>query len=323
MSSLAMMPMAPGAGEIAATAAAAQSMAAVQARYALAVARPRDIDAVRVALLADCKRPGFAEVARYSKPVGGTAVEGPSIRFVEAALRAYRNVYREVTVLYDTDSQRCVRVSVTDLEANITHSTEIVVGKTVERKRLRQGQQAMSERVNSYGQVVYRVEATDDDVAIKQAAMVSKAIRELGLRILPGDLVDEGQAACIQTKMAGVREDPERARKALVDAFVAIGVQPTDIARYLGHPIAQMSPREVVELRQIYASVRDGETTWSDILETKTGEIDEDEKQESKKATGSRVARATERVRASAPKLAEGESAGELQSEQGDKGPAE
>ena len=82
-----MMPMsAMSASENAAIAMAAKQKAVVEARYKMALARPRDIDKVRQNMLKDAKRPNFAAVAIYHKPIG-KGVEGPSIRFVEAAIR--------------------------------------------------------------------------------------------------------------------------------------------------------------------------------------------------------------------------------------------
>ena len=73
--------------ETSSTALAAQAEARIKARAAIAIGRPRDMDTVRVKLLKDCERPGFAAVARYSVPRGGKKIQGPSIRFAEAAAR--------------------------------------------------------------------------------------------------------------------------------------------------------------------------------------------------------------------------------------------
>ena len=70
--------------ETTAGALAAQAKAAVEARYIMAMQRPRDWDQVRLSLLKECDRTNFAEVAIYRKPVG-QGIEGPSIRFAEAA----------------------------------------------------------------------------------------------------------------------------------------------------------------------------------------------------------------------------------------------
>ena len=85
--------------------------ATIQARYIVAMQRPRDIDDFRVRMLKHAKRPGFAALAEYAKPVGGGKVRGMSIRFVEAALREYGNVIPEVVSVYDDDDEADHRVS--------------------------------------------------------------------------------------------------------------------------------------------------------------------------------------------------------------------
>lgn len=255
--------------ETASSAVAAQATAAVQARYVVAAKNPRDLDDVRVRLLKECKRPRFAEVARYLKPVG-QGVAGPSIRFAEAALRCMGNVMPEVATIYDDTKKRIIRVTVTDLETNLTYSQDVVIEKTVERSKLKNGQQPIAVRTNSNGYKTYIVEATEDDLLNKQGALVSKALRTLALRVLPGDILDECMEQVIRTQEDRDKQDPDAARKRLVDAFVAIGVKPSDIKTYLGHDLATSSPAELTELRGVYAAIRDGEGTWTDALAAKT-----------------------------------------------------
>ncbi len=72
---------------------AAKEIASVQARYVMAAARPRSWMEARTRILRECERPGFAEAAWYSKPIGaGKSVGGLSIRFAEAAARYAGNV---------------------------------------------------------------------------------------------------------------------------------------------------------------------------------------------------------------------------------------
>lgn len=42
-------------------------------------------------------------------------------------------------------------------------------------------------------------------------------------------------------------------------------------AEYLGHEIGTSSPAEIDELRRIYTAIRDGEASWSTVLESKRG----------------------------------------------------
>jgi len=255
-------------GETAALAQAEQAKAAVQARYLMALNRPRDWDGVRVSLLKECRRPGFAEVARYHKPIG-KGVEGPSIRFAEAALRCMTNILAESSVVFDDDEKRVIRVSVTDLESNLTYPIEVVIAKTVERSKLPEGEKALRVRTNSFGKPVYILPATEDDLLNKQNAQVSKALRTSGLRLLPGDILDECMTLVLTTLRDRDAKDPDAARKKIVDGFAALGVPPSELKVYLGHDLSTASPAELAELRALWTAIKDGEATWSVALESK------------------------------------------------------
>jgi hypothetical protein len=260
--------------ETASTAVAALAQAQVQARYIMALRRPRDWVQVRTSILRECQRPGFANAALYSKPVGGGTVEGFSIRFAEAAVRYMTNIMPETVTLFDDNRKRVVRVSLTDLEYNVTYSADLTLEKTVERKKLRANQRPLGVRTNSYGDTVYLVEATEGDLLNKEGAAVSKAIRNLALRLLPGDIQDDARAAINATLQNAAARDPDAERKVLADSFSAIGIQPKDLTKYLGHDLAQLVPAEMVELRRVYRALRDGESTWKEVLEAKVGTED-------------------------------------------------
>jgi hypothetical protein len=96
----------------------------------------------------------------------------------------------ERLMIYDDATKRIVRMAITDLEANVTHFKDIVLEKTVERKD-KKGRAVLSQRMNSYGDVVYLVEATEDELLTKEAAITSKIERMLTLKILPADIQEE------------------------------------------------------------------------------------------------------------------------------------
>jgi hypothetical protein len=226
------------------------------------------MDAVRLAILKECKRPGFAAVARYRKPVG-EGIEGPSIRFAEAAIRCMTNMLPEVATIYEDPEKRIMRVSVTDLEANVTYSGDVTIEKTVERSTLKDGQIPLRARKNSVGKTTYLVEATEDDLLNKQNALVSKQLRTLALRLVPGDILEEAMAAVIATLEKDDAADPTAARKKLVDAFDRLGVKPSALRDYLGHELDGITPVELAELRAVAITIRDGEASWKDALEHK------------------------------------------------------
>lgn len=252
--------------ETASSAVAAQAKALVEARYIMAIKRPRDIDEVRERLLKECRRPSFAAVARYNKPVG-KGIQGPSIRFAEAAIRCMTNITVETMTVYDDREKRIVRVTVTDLEANLPYSLDVTIEKTIERKKFKDGDIVIRSRINSYGEKVHLLEAGEDDILNKQNALISKAIRTQGLRLVPGDLVDEGQNLCIQTQRSEDAKDPDAAKRALFDAYGQIGVKIEELKAWLGHDGSTLAPKELTDLRGLYAALRDGETTWREIMD--------------------------------------------------------
>jgi hypothetical protein len=256
-------------GETAALAQAEQAKAQVQARYLMAMKNPRDWDTVRIKLQKECRRPSAAEVFRYHKPIG-KGVEGMSIRFAEAAVRCMTNILVESHVVYDDTEKRQIRVSVTDLEGNVTYPIDVMVAKTVERRTLKPGEVALSVRINSQNQPTYTLPATDDDVLNKSNAQVSKAIRTAALRILPGDIQDECETIILETLQQRDAADPDAAKKKILDAFAGLNVMPAEIKVYIGHPVEQLNPKEIQELRALYTAIKEGEATWAAALESKT-----------------------------------------------------
>jgi len=260
--------------ETASTALAEQAKAAVQARYIMAMQRPRDLFQVREKLLADCKRPLFAEKAIYNKPIG-KGIEGPSIRMAEAASRAMTNVFTDVFAIYDDASKRIVRVCASDLEANVTYTKDVTVNKTIERSSKLEGRKILSERINSKGNPVYVFEATDDEILDRENALASKAMRTCLLRLVPGDILEEAIAACYATMENKDAADPAAARKGMCDSFAGIGITVAALVEYLGHTIELTTTAEMKTLRGIFNALKDGETTWPQVLEAKSGKITE------------------------------------------------
>ena len=234
------------ASESAAIAMATQQKAIVEARYKMALARPRDLDLVRQKMLKDASRPSFATVAIYHKPVGN-GIEGPSIRFVESAIRNMTNILTETSTVSEDDERRVIRVAVSDLETNTYFSQDVTVTKTVERRKLPQGEKPIRVRANSNGQPIYILHATDDEILNKQNALISKAVRTLGLRLIPGDLVDEALWEIKKTMAQQDRQDPDAAKHRIIDAFAQL----------------------IQLLRTTYTSIKDGETSWKAVMDDK------------------------------------------------------
>ncbi len=70
-------------------------------------------------------------------------------------------------------------------------------------------------------------------------------------------------------------QDPDAAKRRIFDSFNEIGVTVTHLQAWLGHEGASLTPKEMEELRGTYQAIRDGETTWRDVMEQKSGSGDE------------------------------------------------
>ncbi|MCK9326845.1 MAG: hypothetical protein M0P69_15240 [Bacteroidales bacterium] len=248
-----------------AVASAEQAKARIQSAYIMAMQRPRNFDQARINILRSCDRPGFAELVEYAKPIGGSNIIGPSIRFAEECVRNWGNMDVTQQVVYDDETVRRITVTVTDYESNASFSSSVQIEKTVERKNS-SGREVLSERINSRGEKVFLVKATEDEIANKQGSAVSKAMRNDVLRLIPQDLIAEALERARETLKKKDKTDPDSARKKLNDAFAKIGIMPNDLKEYLGHDLAQIQPSELQELRGIYQSISDGQSKWSDYV---------------------------------------------------------
>lgn len=255
-------------GELAISAAAARAKAEAEAGYIVAIKNPRNIYQARTEILEACKRPRFAESARFHKKVGGTVIVGPSIRFAEVAIQAMGNVRSSSTITYEDEQIRCLHISVTDYEKNIAYGKDVTLTKTVERKS-NKDRVVISERVNSYNEKVYVVVATEDEMQNKSSAAESKIIRNSGLRLVPQDIIDEAMEQCVATIAGESSGDPGAYRKRWVDAFGKIGVSAAALEKYLGHKIEDTTADEWADLAGIHAAIKNKESKWSDYTEGK------------------------------------------------------
>lgn len=290
---------------------AAQERAMVEARYIMALRRPRDFDDVRHTIIQECRRPGFAEVAIYARPVGrekdeatgqwkDVLAEGLSIRFAEVALRRMGNMSCTARTIHDDAAVRMVQVTALDYESGGSWETVITVTKTAESKTLKKGQRPLGERVNSYGDRVYIVEANEQRFAAKLGAEISKASRTAILRLVPGEIQDEAFEICKRVAADASAKDPAATKKRMLDGFGEVGVRPSEIVQWLGHPIEQGTREEFKELSRILSGLRERELVWSELLAERLEERTKERKPggpDQSAATGSPAGKGTEALK--------------------------
>jgi hypothetical protein len=249
---------------------AAQAEAAIKAMFAMAaMLPPRSENEARRRLLDACARPAFAAKSRYAVPRAGKTITGWSIRFAEAAIRAWGKIDVLATVVSEDGDKRVLNIRVIDLERVVSFGVDAVVHKTVERRTVPEGVVPLGERLNSTGEIVYLLPAREDDLVMKTAAIVSKALRTCGLRHIPQDILDECADAVRQAADGG--DDREAQIRKVVDAFAGLGVRVADLARYLGQPVESVTPTQINDLRGLWTALEEGTTTWAAIMQERDG----------------------------------------------------
>jgi len=244
---------------------AAQLQAEVQAAVIQAERSPRDWDTVREKILRECKRTSFAKAARYNKPVG-KGVQGFSIRFAEACISAAKHIHTTTRTIWEDDEQRKILVKVWDAQEGVSYADEVTIEKTIERRTIPDGADVVRTRKNKSGDLLYILRATEDDLLNKVNAAKSKSIRNSGLRLVPGWLVEEAFQEIKLTLKTNDEKNPDAAKQEIFDAFGELGVQVADLKKFIGHDAQVLTPKELQTLRGLYMEIREGQTTMFEVL---------------------------------------------------------
>lgn len=229
----------------------------VQAAMVIAKKFPRDIDAARTRILKACERQILAENAMYSYPKGGTRVDGPSIRLAEAIAQNWGNVQFGIRELSQEGGASEVEAFAWDIETN----TRQIKTFQVKHERKARGE-------------IYKLEDPREIYELV-ANNGARRLRACILGIIPGDVVDEAVSKCKLTLETNA-ETPFMERlawmcKAFNDEF---GIGEEILADYLGHKVEASNEHELVRLRGVYGSIRDGMSTPEDhfnVEEVKEG----------------------------------------------------
>ena len=262
--------------ELAPAADAAAAAREVETRILTAKKWPRSVEKFREDILHSCKRPGFANIALFTKPVGRERDENGqwvdkevtdfSIRFIETALQYYGNVHVASKVPFENDKQAKIAVGVLDCQHNTGYMQEAIVPKLVERRSVKAGRKSHGTRINSYGDEVHLVEATDAEFRNAFGAERSKLIRDLGKRLLPRDILDEARTQIDLTLADETAKDPDAAKKKVLDKFAAVGVSATDLIAYLKRPLESLTVKDLQELGKLYNALKEGEVSWAEVV---------------------------------------------------------
>ncbi len=229
-----------------------RAMAEVQGAIILAKKFPRNqkeaMDRIEVA----CQRPGLAEQALYSYSRGGTEITGPSIRLAEAIAQNWQNLQFGIRELEQRNGESTVEAFCWDVETNTRHV------KTFQVKH---------ERHTKKGS--YKLEDPRDiyELTANQGA---RRLRAAILSIIPGDVIESAVSQCEQTLKAKADISPDALKK-LVDAFEPFKVTKEQIEKRIQRRLDTITPAQLISLRKIYNSMKDGMSSAADWFEAVTG----------------------------------------------------
>lgn len=213
----------------------------VQAQVLVAQTRPRDEIIARKKILDAAKRPKLAENASYCYVRGGQTVTGPSIRAAETLAKYWGNI------AYGTK----------ELSQDLTNHTSEMLAYAWDLET--------NTRVEKVFQVVHKRETkkgsynlTDSrDIYELTANLGARRVRACILGVLPNDIVDEFLEECNKT-LEGNNDKPFADRvRIMIEAFEQLGVTKDLIEKRLGCKADAFIPKQLVELRKIYVSIKD------------------------------------------------------------------
>lgn len=215
-----------------------RAIAEVQARMLIARANPRDPVRCMDLILRDCTRPSLAEGALYQYSRAGTAISGPSIRLAEALAQRWGNIASGIKELSrHSGYSECVAYA-WDLETGFYDERQFQVRHWRDTKQ--GGYQLKDER----------------DIYELVANMGQRRKRAVLLTVIPGDVQEAAVTQCEDTLRSKADTSPEAIKK-MVAAFGEIGVSAEQIAARCQCRIEAIRPAQVVQLRKIYASIKD------------------------------------------------------------------
>lgn len=226
----------------------ARAIAEVQAQYVIAKKFPRNQHQCYMDIIEACKRPFLAEHSMYAYPRGGTLVKGPSIRLAEVLAQCWGNLDCGVREISQSNGVSVAEAYAIDLQTN----TRITKVFHVPHKRdTKKGTTRLTDARDIY------------ELVANQGA---RRLRSCILGIIPGDVIEAAVARCSTTLESSDVPIAEQIRK-MISAFDEIGVKVEHLEKRLGHNLDATIPQEIVTLKGIYKSIKDGMAKREDFFD--------------------------------------------------------
>lgn len=236
-----------------------RAVAEVQAAMIVARSNPRNQVEAMDRILNACTRPSLAATAVYSYARGGTDITGPSIRLAETVASEWGNLQYGVREISQEDSISTVQSYCWDVETNVRREVTFQVSHY---RHTKAGKKLLTDPRDIYEAV---------------ANQGARRLRACILAVIPGDVIEAAVSQCETTLHATADVSPEGVKK-LVDAFAAFGISKEQLEARIQRRIDSIQPAQVVAIRKIYVSIKDGLSTkdeWFDDIKPKTKTVDD------------------------------------------------
>ena len=222
----------------------------VQGQIIMAKKFPRDYIASCNRIMQACQRKGLAEKAMYEYPRGGTKVVGPSIRLAEALAQNWGNMSFGIVELEQKSGESQVMAYAWDLETNTRQEKIFSVPHIRSTKK---GNVPLTDPRDIYEMV---------------ANQGARRLRSCILGIIPGDVVEDAMEQCNKT-MIGKSEKPiidlVKDMAAIFEKEFSVPLEA--IEKYIGCKSSAFSMNDLVRLKRVYTSLKDGMAKREEIFE--------------------------------------------------------
>jgi len=224
------------------------AVAEVQAAMAIARMNPRDQIMAMDRILNACTRPTLADSAIYSYAKGGTDITGPSIRLAETLAQNWGNISFGIRELETKQGESTVQSYCWDMETNTRREITFTV-----------------EHIRYTKKGTYKLE-DPREVYELIANQGSRRLRACILSVIPGDVTEAAVNQCEVTMKAKADISPEGIKK-MTEAFAKFGVTQQQIEKFIQRRMDTIQPAQLVRLKKVYASIKDGMSKPSEWFE--------------------------------------------------------
>ena len=213
----------------------------VQGQIIMAKKFPRDYVASCRRIMQACQRKGLAEKAMYEYQRGGQKVVGASIRLAEALAQNWGNMSFGIVELEQRAGESQVMAYAWDLETNTRQEKIFSVPHIRSTKK---GNQLLTDPRDIYEMV---------------ANQGARRLRACILGIIPGDVVEDAIAQCSKTLLDGETKPVIDLVKDMASIFEREFSVPIEaIEKYIGCKSSAFTMNDLVRLKRVYTSLKDG-----------------------------------------------------------------